>query len=435
VPDVYSVCALDQFPGNDTAYQAFTVTRHDVGAVAILAPVETVQQGNVTPQAEAHNYGSVTETFKFFLRIIGGSPWADSVTMTLASGQDSTWSFHVWSATPGNHATRCSTYLATDGNHLNDTLSNMFVVVRHDVGVVAILAPLDTVLQGNVSPQATVHNYGSVPETFEVYFRITGGTPWNDSFALALPSGRDSTISFRNWVATPGNYSGRCSTGLAFDANRSNDTLRAGFVVVQHDVGVVAILAPQGVLDSGTAVTPQAVVRNQGSVTESFFVRFEIGSFYADSQPANLAPGVTDTLDFLGWIASPLGLHVTSCSTMLAGDANPANNRLTDSVRVIPGTGLEEERFALPSVFMLDAPRPNPFSAQTVIRYGLPREAHVAVGIYSATGEFLKSLYRGTQRAGYYSLPGDLGSLPEGVYYCRLVSDEFRAVRKLVKVH
>jgi hypothetical protein len=251
---------------------------------------------------------------------------------------------------------------------------------------------------------------------------------------MTLASGRDSTVNFRSWVATPGNYSGKCSTGLATDANRSNDTLRAGFVVVQHDVGVVAILAPRGVLDSGTAVVPRAVVTNLGGMTESFLVRFKIGSLYVDSQPANLAPGATDTLDFRGWIASPLGLHITRCSTMLAGDANPANNRRTDSVRVIPLTGLEEGQLGLPTAFLLDAPRPNPFSAQTVIRYGLPREAHVAVGIYSATGEFLESLYRGTQRAGYYSLPGNLGSLPEGIYYCRLVSDEFRAVRKLVKV-
>jgi len=431
----YSTYALDRLHSNDTAHQSFTVSRHDVGVVSILAPRDTVQQGNVTPQAVVHNYGNATETFKVFLRVAGGTPWSDSAVAIVRAGQDSTASFGTWPAIPGSYSARCSTCLATDVNPRNDTLGNAFVVVQHDVGVAAILAPRDTVPQGNVTPRATVHNYGSVPETFKVYFRITGGTPWIDSFALILPNGGDSTISFRNWGATSGSYSGKCSTGLAVDANRSNDTLTAGFVVVQHDVGVAAIVAPRGVLDSGTAVIPRAVVRNLGSVTENFRVRFEIGSLYADSQPENLAPGAADTLGFAGWIASPLGLLVTSCSTMLAGDANPANDRLTDSVRVIPLTGLEEGRLALPPAFMLDAPKPNPFRMQTVIRYGLPRAAHVAVGIYSATGAFLTSLYCGTQRAGYYSLSGDLGSLPEGVYYCRLVSDEFRAVRKLVKVH
>jgi hypothetical protein len=432
--DCYTLLANDRNRSNDTAVSVFTVGTHDVGVAAILAPRDTVPAGNLTPRATVHNYGTLAESFKVYLRILGGTPYADSVALTLASGRDSTVSFRTWAASLGTYTTRCSTWLVSDVNPINDTAGNSFVVVRHDVGVASIVAPRDTVVQNVVTPQAHIGNYGSVLETFKVFMRITGGTPWTDSLALTLASGRDSLVSFRDWNTSPGSYAARCSTGLAADANRRNDTLSNHFVVVLHDVGVVAILAPRGELDSGTSVVPQAVVRNLGSVAESFRVRFRIGSVYSDSQPVSLAAGAIDTLLFAGWIAGPPGLHVTTCSTMLAGDGNPANDRMADSVRVLPVEGLEEAQFGLPRVFVLDEPRPNPFGAQTVIRYGLPRESQVAVDIFSATGELVRRVYRGNQKAGYYSAFAATSELPEGIYYCRLVADGFRAVRKLVKV-
>ena len=432
--DCYTLLANDRNRNNDTAHSVFTVGTHDVGVAAILAPRDTVPAGNLTPRATVHNYGSLTESFRVYFRILGGTPYADSVALTLARGRDSTVSFRAWAASLGTYTTRCSTWLASDVNPINDTAGNSFVVVRHDVGVASIVAPRDTVVQSVVTPQAHIGNYGSITETFKVFMRITGGAPWADSLALTLASGRDSLVSFRDWNTSPGSYAARCSTGLAADANRRNDTLSNRFVVVVHDVGVVAILAPRGALDSGTSVVPQAVVRNLGSVAESFRVRFRIGSVYSDSQPVSLAAGAVDTVLFAGWIAGPVGLHVTTCSTMLAGDGNPANDRVADSVRVLPVEGLEEAQLGLPRVFVLDEPRPNPFGAQTVIRYGLPRETPVAVDIYSATGELVRSVYRGRRKAGYYSAFAATSALPEGIYYCRLVADGFRAVRKLVKV-
>jgi hypothetical protein len=327
--------ATDADRSNDTLSAAFVVVRHDVGVISILAPSGTVQQGNVTPQAAVHNYGSVTETFRVFLKIAGPFPYDDSFTLSLLSGRDSIVSFPVWNAMPGNYSTRCSMYLATDADHSNDTLSNTFVVVRHDVGVVAIIAPRDTVPEGNVTPQATVHNYGSITETFKVYFRIAGGTPWIDSVTAVVGAGRDSTVNFRTWAATSGSYTGKCSTGLATDADRSNDTLSAAFVVVQHDVGAVAILAPRDTLAAGP-VTPLVTVHNYGSQAEAFGVFFWIAgvSNYSDSLTLTLAGGRDSTLSFPAWNAVP-GSYTGRCSTWLATDANRSNDVAGDTFVVV----------------------------------------------------------------------------------------------------
>ena len=147
-------------------------------------------------------------------------PYHDSLSFTLAPGDSVVQTYPNWNASPaGTHRADCYTLLANDRNRPNDTAHSTFTVGRHDVGVVAILAPRDTVVAGNVTPRATVHNYGTSTETFKVYLRIVGGAPWIDSFALTLASGLDSSVNFRNWVATVGNYTTRCSTYLAADAD------------------------------------------------------------------------------------------------------------------------------------------------------------------------------------------------------------------------
>ena len=310
------------------------VVRHDVGAVAILAPRDTVVAGNVTPRATVHNYGSVPETFKVFFRITGGAPWIDSLTAVVGVGRDSTLNFRTWPATVGSYSGKCSTALATDADRSNDTLRVPFFVVQHDVGAVAILAPRDTLVAGPVAPRATVHNYGTVPETFKVFFRISGGTSWIDSLTAVVGVGRDSTLNFRNWAATVGNYSGRCSTALATDAVRSNDTLRAQFVVVRHDVGAVAIAAPNGMVPPGVT-QPRATVHNYGTIPETFKVFFRIAgtTSYADSVTLTLANGLDSLVRFANWNAVA-GSYTGRCSTALATDANRSNDTVSNAFTV-----------------------------------------------------------------------------------------------------
>ncbi|NPV14542.1 hypothetical protein HPY86_06390 [candidate division WOR-3 bacterium] len=63
------------------------------------------------------------------------------------------------------------------------------------------------------------------------------------------------------------------------DADRPIDTawLR---VHIPHDVGTLRIVAPVGVIDSGTAVTPQVWIKNYGHRSETFSARFRIGAVY-----------------------------------------------------------------------------------------------------------------------------------------------------------
>ncbi len=101
------------------------------------------------------------------------------------------------------------------------------------------------------------------------------------------------------------------------------------------DVGVVAVVAPVGTIDTLQPVAPACSVANHGSDSVSFRVRCRVGTFYLDTaQVSSLAPGARKEVTFSARTNWPRGTHTVTCSTELAGDASPTNDSMTGSVRV-----------------------------------------------------------------------------------------------------
>lgn len=204
----------------------------------------------------------------------------------------------------------------------------------------------------------------------------------------------------------------------------------------RHDVGVRTIYAPVGQVDSGTVVTPKALVVCSGTVSETFDVKMQIGTAWADTQSVSLNPGQSDTVTFAAWTAGSLGWHAVRCSTMLAGDQNPANDVLADSCEVIPATGIVEGGNR-PLVFALDSPTPNPFARTTTVRYALPRAGHAQLAVYTVAGTLVRSLAAGEHAAGFYRAAWDGRdgrgrTASAGVYILRLAAGREEATRKLI---
>ncbi len=105
--------------------------------------------------------------------------------------------------------------------------------------------------------------------------------------------------------------------------------------IVLHDVGVIAISSPTGVLDSGITITPACTVYNFGGTTENYTVRMKIGTFYDQTATvSNHQPLTKIYLTFPVWNADQLGTHLVSCSTRLSNDMVLSNDRQTGSVEV-----------------------------------------------------------------------------------------------------
>ncbi len=439
----------DVFATNDTWLEYVRVTRpgRDVALNSILRPVGLVDSGaTVTPRCTVYNAGSVTVDYDVRMKIGTGYEETTHVTGHIPGvviGVD----FPDWTAgARGTYSVQCSTELAGDTLRSNDRLADSVTVVVHDVGVAEITAPSGPIDSGvPVVPQCKVVNRGSTEESFWTRYAInsTGlALVYSDSSWLTVAAGDSAFADFDTWPASPPGVVMLLSyTDLATDQNRANDTAHGAVTVrrILHDVGAVEIIAPSDTVDTGADVVPAALVQNFGPLIETFPVRFQIGSFYTQDTSATLSPGATDTIRFPAWHATEIGTHAVRCSTMLAGDGDPANDAVEDTV-VVPGVGVGEAGKILPQRFALDGGRPNPFSGATLISYALPREAHLALRVYNAAGTLVRVLRDGNLPAGWGRIRWDGRDesgriVARGVYYCRMETDNFSALKKLVRTN
>jgi len=117
-------------------------------------------------------------------------------------------------------------YAAVD----NVTINGVIFHPSDDVGTIAIVAPGATEFPNTaIDPIATFKNFGSNPETFDVYFTIdsSGTQVYTDTRNIALGAGLDTTITFNTWTSGPNGvtYNNTAYTVLGGDSDPGNDTL------------------------------------------------------------------------------------------------------------------------------------------------------------------------------------------------------------------
>jgi hypothetical protein len=121
-------------------------------------------------------------------------------------------------------------------------------------------------------------------------------------------------------------------TRLGMDVNAN---IRAVIVrgSVNQDLGVKRVITPRGYVGSGP-VAPVAVVKNFGlQAVSSAGVRLFIdpGSYTSFRTITGLNPGDTVRVTFDNWTPPFGGFFAVRCTTELAGDMNPANDRMTET--------------------------------------------------------------------------------------------------------
>ncbi|MEJ2637020.1 MAG: T9SS type A sorting domain-containing protein [Calditrichia bacterium] len=79
-----------------------------------------------------------------------------------------------------------------------------------------------------------------------------------------------------------------------------------------------------------------------------------------------------------------------------------------------------DEKGEIPKDFKLYQNYPNPFNTQTVIRYYLPRESFVKIGLFDVLGHELREIVHGKKEAGLHSLSWDGSGETSGIYFIRL---------------
>jgi len=85
----------------------------------------------------------------------------------------------------------------------------------------------------------------------------------------------------------------------------------------------------------------------------------------------------------------------------------------------------------LPSEFNLFQSFPNPFNAQTLIIYEIPKEVHVTITVFDALGQEVETLIDQRQSPGRHAVQWNAKNLSSGTYWCRMTTEGFSRTLKM----
>ncbi len=86
----------------------------------------------------------------------------------------------------------------------------------------------------------------------------------------------------------------------------------------------------------------------------------------------------------------------------------------------------------IPKEFRLSQNYPNPFNPSTLIEYSVAKEERVTIKVYNVLGKEVATLIDEVKEPGVYSVRFDASQLSSGVYFYKLQSDSYSAVRKMI---
>lgn len=128
---------------------------------------------------------------------------------------------------------------------------------------------------------------------------------------------------------------------------------------------------------------------------------------------------IPDTVLIVFAITSGTGVHVGSTCTLDDLAYGPAS------------VGVKQVEGGVPGFVALEQNFPNPFNPTTTIQFQIPEARFVTLKVYNLLGQEVSTLVDDMLQGGRYRAEFDTGSLPSGMYFCRLQAGESVEIRKM----
>jgi thiol-disulfide isomerase/thioredoxin len=135
------------------------------------------------------------------------------------------------------------------------------------------------------------------------------------------------------------------------------------------------------------------------------------------------------TFYFKNWIGAGNGSYTgTNSSFQIASMDNFINQvAVFDTITSVSQLGSE-----IPDKYELYQNYPNPFNPETVIKFDIPKAGIVKLAIFNILGEQVDVLHDGFLNYGRFESSWNASSLPSGVYFYKLETEDFVSIKKLV---
>lgn len=157
--------------------------------------------------------------------------------------------------------------------------------------------------------------------------------------------------------------------------------------------------------------------------------------------PANLV--METTINFQVGTATgtfPVGYAATKNTVDMMKSFNPEEIDNTSSwtdtsmnhLVTIGASAVEEQISGIPSEYNLSQNYPNPFNPSTSFIYSMKQSGDVQISLYDVSGKEVKSLVNGYRAAGNYVINFNAAELASGIYYYRIITNNFVKTNKMV---
>jgi photosystem II stability/assembly factor-like uncharacterized protein len=186
--------------------------------------------------------------------------------------------------------------------------------------------------------------------------------------------------------------------------------------------------------NAGSSWIPKLLFEYQNFNNIKFFDN-NIGYIIGDG---GVCRKTTDGGQSWGW--QSLGLY-QYCNTYKIFLTSPLNAFLVGAdeyiFRTTDGGGqiyayVKKESETLPKLFFLSQNYPNPFNPSTRINFDISKTSSVKLIVYDILGREVAILVNEKLKPGSYEYEWDGSEFASGVYFYRLITDEFTETRKMV---
>ncbi|MBN2570824.1 MAG: T9SS type A sorting domain-containing protein [Ignavibacteriales bacterium] len=95
-------------------------------------------------------------------------------------------------------------------------------------------------------------------------------------------------------------------------------------------------------------------------------------------------------------------------------------------------TDIDEQGNNIPNKFRLEQNYPNPFNPTTTINYSVPENSMVKIKVYDVLGKEIETLVNSEHSVGNYSVEFDASNLTSGIYFYKLITENYIETKKMI---
>lgn len=423
---------------------------------------------------------------------IAAAEWADSLGADIITSSlgylefDSPFTSYTWQDMNGNTLpiTIAADLAVNKGIIVSNSAGNNGTDVHNTLGGPADGDSVLTV--GAVTSTGTRSSFSSIGPTTDIpprikpdvmamgsnnYYASTTGNNYTNgsgtSFSCPLTSGVCALILSANKDLTPLQVRGILRK-FASNTNSPNNNIGWGIInaelsvdsarkmdntapVIQH-TQPFSNTTNNGVITMKAKITDNGIIRNWNNETPLIYFRksTDNGGTWSAYTAAAQTTMSNDTFSFnitgstngtrveYYFAAQDIALPTAKMSTLPAGGSGitpPGSTAPSTRFTYTVGTvGIEPIGSEIPNKFGLFANYPNPFNPVTKIKFDIAKVTNAKLIVYDITGREISVLVNEELAAGKYEMTFEAARFSSGVYFYKLVTNEFVETKKMLLV-